>query len=133
MPQLADITVKKADGTTDILWTGVVSSAGDRTASRHASKTVSSIPAFQPQMSVKSEANGDASVRRVHVNIVYPYTVTDSGTNQTTKLGQASFRGEWSVSQEMPQTTVDEFAAQVANLVDSTLLVDVVKAQVAPT
>lgn len=133
MPQLADLTVKKADGTTDIVWSGVVSSAGDKSASRHNSKTVSTIPAFQPQMSIKSESNGDSTTRRVHVNVVYPYTVTDSGTNQTTKLGQASFRGEWTVSQEMPQTTVDEFAAQVANLLDTTLLVDVVKTQVAPT
>jgi len=133
MPNLADLIIKKADGTTDVTWSGIVASAGDRVASRHASKSVSTVPAFQPQMSIKTEANPTNSTRRVHVNIVYPYTVTDSTTTLISKVGQCSYRGEWTIPQDLPQSTVDEFAAQVANLVDTTLVVDVVKTQTAPT
>lgn len=133
MPQLADLVILKADGATNVTWSGIVASAGDKSASRHASKSVSTIPAFQPQMSIRTEANGNSAARRVHVNVVYPYTVVDANTGLTTKVSQNTFRGEWSVSQDIPQATTDEFAAQVANLIDTVLLVDVVKSQTAPT
>lgn len=133
MPSLADISIKKADYTTDIVWSGVSASAGDKTPARYASKTVNSIPAFQPKMSVRSEGNGDGSVRRVHVNVAYPYSVLDTTTNRTTLVSQCSFRADWTVPQDVPQSVVDEFVAQVANLVDSGTLVDVVKTQTAPT
>jgi hypothetical protein len=82
---------------------------------------------------VRSDGNGDGSVRRVYANVVYPYSVLDSTTNRTTLVSQASFRGEWAVPQDMPQANVDEFAAQVANLLDHTDMVSVVKVQTAPT
>jgi hypothetical protein len=133
MPSLANLIVKKADGTTDITWSGLVAAAGDKSHARYASQTVNSIPAFQPKMSVRSDGNGDGSVRRVYTNVVYPYSVLDSTTNRTTLVSQASFRGEWAVPQDMPQANVDEFAAQVANLLDHTDMVSVVKVQTAPT
>lgn len=133
MPSLANLSITKADGTTSITWTGDVASSGDKNPARYSSKTVSAIPAFQPKMSVASEGNSDGSVRRVKINLIYPYTVLDTTTNRTTEVGRAVFRGEWSVPQELPSTVVDEFAVQVANLLDHTDLVSVVKTQQAPT
>lgn len=133
MPQMANLIIKKADGTTDVTWTGDAASSGDKSPARYSSKSVSTIPAFQPKMAIASEGNNDGTVRRVKINVVYPYTVTDTTTNRTTEVGRCTYRGEWSVSQEIPSSVVDEFAAQVANLLDHADLVSVVKVQSAPT
>lgn len=133
MPQLANIVIKKSDGTTDITWTGDVASAGDRSPARFSSKSVSSIPAYQPKMEVTSRDNQTKDVRRIDVNITYPYAVTDSTTTLTQLVSRLGFTGTWTVPQGIPSTLVDEFAAQVANLLDSVLLVDTVKSQSAPT
>lgn len=133
MANLTDLTIKKADGVTDILWSGVTASAGDKNPARYTSKTVSAIPAFQPKLSIRSEGNGDGSVRRVIASAIYPYSVLDTTTNRTSLVSQCTFRGEWAVPQDVPQTVVDEFAAQLANLFDTSALVDVVKTQTAPT
>lgn len=133
MAAIADLVILKNDGTTNVTWTGDSGSAGDRIPARYSSKSVSAIPAFQPKMAVATEGNGDGSVRRVKINLIYPYTVTDSTTNQTTEVSRCGYRGEWSIPQDVPQSVVDEFAAQVANLMDHATLVGVVKVQQAPT
>lgn len=133
MAAIANLVVKKNDGVTDITWTGDSGSAGDRIPARYSSKSVSAIPAFQPKLAVQTEGNGDGAVRRVKINMIYPYTVTDSTTNQTSEVSRCVFRGEWSIPQDVPQTTVDEFASQLANLLDHADLVGTVKVQQAPT
>jgi hypothetical protein len=134
MTALANLTIKKDDGTTDITWTGDVASSGDKSPARYSSKTVTTIPAFQPKMSVQSENGGvNGSVRRVKINMIYPYFVTDSTTNLSSEVARCVFRGEWSVPQNVPSTVVNEFASQLTNLLDHTDMVSVVKTQQAPT
>lgn len=133
MAQITDLIIKKADGTTFITWTGDTGAAGDKIPARFSSKSVNAIPAFQPKLAVATEGNGDGSTRRVKMNLVYPYTVTDSNTTQTKEVSRSTFKGEWSVSQDMPQSSVDEFACQIANLISTALLVGAVKTQQAPT
>lgn len=133
MPSLANLVILKADGVTSVTWTGDVAASGEKSAAKYSSKSVSTIPAFQPKMSVQTEGNSDSTVRRVKISLVYPYTVLDTTTNRTTEVARATFRGEWAISQEIPASVSDEFAAQVANLLDTPDLVSVVKVQQAPT
>lgn len=133
MPNISNIAVLKADGVTNITWTGDSGSGGDKQPARYSSKTVSPIPAYQPKMAVASEQNGDGSVRRMRVNIVYPYTVTDSTTGLPVEVARHSFQGVWNISQEIPSTVTDEFVVQTSNLLDHSDLIVALKAQQAPT
>lgn len=133
MPALANITIKKNDGVTDILWTGDVPSSGDKSPARYSSKTVSTIPAFQPKFAIASAPSGDGRSRRVTVDMLYPFTATDSTTGITSEVSRLTYHGVWSVPQDIPTTTVDEFVAQLSNLLDSTEVLAQLKIQQAAT
>lgn len=133
MPTLANMIVKKADGVTDITWTGDVNSSGDKSPARYSSKSVTTIPAFQPKFSVSSEGSTDGGVRRIKAGLVYPVTVVDTTTNRTTEIGRFTFRGEWSIPQDLPAANADEFAAQLANIMVHAQMQNTVKTATAPT
>jgi hypothetical protein len=50
MPALADITVKMADGTTNITYTGIVPSAGDKTPAVWRSNSVGGSIGQRPEL-----------------------------------------------------------------------------------
>lgn len=132
MPNLANITVKKADGTTDILWTGVAAAAGDKSPATWRSLTVGTAVAFQPSMQMISRSNGPNTARRVDVTIVYPYTTT--GTDGKTYLAEkAIFTGSMLVPTGMPSASTDEACAQAVNLLASTLVKQCLQAGFAAT
>lgn len=121
MPSLANITVKKNDGTTDITWTGVAASAGDKSPAIWRSQTVGSAPGFQPSFQMTSRPNGTGSARRVDVVITYPYTTT--GTDGKTYLAEkAIFTGSMLCPLGMPSTDFNEAVAQGMNLLASALV-----------
>jgi len=131
-PTLAYITVKKADGTTNIVWTGVAASAGDKSPAIWRSKTVGSAPGYQPTYQMTSRPNGPGTARRVDVSIVYPYTTT--GTDGKTYLAEkAIFTGSFVCPLGMPTTDFNEAAAQGMNLLASTLTVQCLQSGFAAT
>lgn len=72
MATLADITVKKADGITDITYTAVQHAAGDQSPARWEQQTPS-VLSLRPQLAVQSSRPpGSGNLRRVTVNGVYP-------------------------------------------------------------
>lgn len=132
MPTLANITIKKADGTTDITWTGVAASAGDKSPALWRSLTVGSAPAFQPTLRVTSRANGPGTARRVDAEVVYPYTTT--GTDGKTYLAERSMLAlSFLLPNGMPTETGNEAAAQAARLIGSPLFIQMLQAGFAAT
>jgi hypothetical protein len=132
MPSLANITVKKNDGTTDIIWSGVAASAGDKSPALWRSATVGSAPAFQPAMKMTSRDNGTKSARRVDVEVTYPYTTVGSD-GKTYMAEKAIFTGSFLVPLGMPSADFNEAVSQGMNLMASTLVKDSFKAGFAPT
>jgi hypothetical protein len=133
MPALSDITIKKNDGVTDITWTGDVPSSGNKSPARYSSKTVSTIPAFQPKLAIASAPSGDGRSRKVTIDLLYPHTATDSTTGLTSEVSRLTFHGTWSVPQDIPTTVVDEYVSQLGNLIDSPAVVAQLKVQQAAT
>lgn len=132
MPSQADITVKKNDGSTDITWTAVLASAGDKSPAMWRSLTVGNAPAFQPVMKMTSRSNGPATGRRVDLDISYPYTTT--GTDGKTYLAEKTvLTVSLLLPNGMPTATTDEAVAQAMNLLDSTLITSCFKSGFAPT
>lgn len=131
MPQMADIIVKKDDGTTNITYTALTPSSGDKVAAQWRSNTVSTIAGHRPAFALKSERTG-AGDRRMRSTFVYPYTVTDvNGVPQL--VARVSFEVSGLIPQNVPDTVIAEAVSQHANLHASTLVKDSEKAGFAPT
>lgn len=132
MPSLANITVKKNDGSTDITYTGVAASAGDKSPALWRSNTVGDAAAQRPFLQATSEWNGPKDARRVRYTFQYPYVV--EGTDGRKRVA-ARVNADLTVTipQEIDDDDINEAAAQFSNLIGATLTKDVLKSGFAPT
>jgi hypothetical protein len=129
---MADLTVKKADETTNIVYTQKVASAGDRTPAIWKSTTVGTAPAHNPSLSLTSRSNADGKVRRLDYAYSYPQTaVASDGSISVVNLFQSS--GSTAVPQGMPQADVNEAVAQLFNCLSQALIKTAHKDGYAPT
>lgn len=127
MPSIANVTVKKNDGTTDIIYTGVSPSSGDSSPAIWKSQTVGVAPAHQPEFRLAAR-DGQGGVRRaMRSTYVYPQIATNSTTSLTSVVDKASASCDWVFPKGMNQTDINEFVSQYANLLVSTLVKDCVK------
>jgi hypothetical protein len=129
MSTIANLTVKKNDGTTDIVWTALSGQGGPNLPATYASQTVGSALAHQPTMTFVAKDSGDKETRRMNFQVIYPYLVTDSASNVTVPR-----KGQVDVSFAMPMvmtaTQWNECVSQTINLL--TALKADIKAGTAP-
>jgi hypothetical protein len=128
MPALADITVKKNDGTTDITFTGVAPSSGDSSPAVWKSQSVGSAASHQPELRLTSREANNGGKRALRATFVYPQIATNSTTGITSVVNRAMASVDITIPKEMAATDVNEFVSQFSNLVDSTLIVSCMKA-----
>lgn len=133
MANMANITVKKADAVTDIVYTALTPSAGDDTPAQWRSDTAATINAGKPVASLVSKWNGAKSVRRSDFHFVYPQVTTNSTTGLTSVVNRIPIHVTAQVPQDVPDTVVAEAVAQAINLFSSALVRDSVKAGYSPT
>jgi hypothetical protein len=126
MPSLANITVKKNDGTTDVTYTGLVASSGDKSPAVWRNTAQGAAPAFNPQLELRSAWNGAQTVRKLEATYVYP-TTTVGSDGKTNLADKPRMEVVWQIPQGMPLADINEFVAQGVNLIDSTLVTDCVK------
>lgn len=120
MPQLANVTVKKNDGTTDIVWTGVVPSGGDKSPAVWRSNTVGTAMSHRPEFRTVSRENGTGTGRRVDASFVYKTLATADGV--TTAVSQLPISISALVPKDMPDADVLEAVSQCFNLLDNDLI-----------
>jgi len=133
MPSMANITVKKADNTTDITFTALNPSSGDTVPALWRSETAGPSASLRPTLQMKSTWNGPRTARRVEVEYQYPYTLTDTTTSSTYVKARVPIKMTVTVPAEIPDTVVTEAVNQFTNLADSTLVIDCFKIGFAPT
>lgn len=133
MPAIANITVKKNDGTTDIVYTGVSPSSGDGVPAIFKAQTVGTAQAHQPELRISSRDAMKGERRNLRCTYVYPQIATNSTTGVTSVVDKASADINWNIPKGMAQADVNEFASQLANLIVSTLVKQCVKDGYAPT
>ncbi len=126
MPQLANITVKKNDGTTDILWSGVVPSSGDKNSAIWRSLTVGLAVGHQPSFQLSSRNNGNGTARRMEGYTTYPYVVTGTDGKMTVQ-DKAIIEIGGVIPLGMPIADINEAVSQSMNLFVSTLIKDCFK------
>lgn len=132
MPSMANITVKKDDTTTDVTYTAVAASGGDKSPAIWRNNSATGTPGQRPELRCLSQNNGSGNARRVEVQFTYPSVYTDTATS-TTKVGsRANFQGTFIIPGEMPDADAAEFGAQIGNLIASALIEESITGGYAP-
>jgi hypothetical protein len=72
MSNMANITVKKADGATDIVFDAMSPSAGDKSPAFWRAEAVSAFPGRCPTLSLSTQNNGPATARVFEARFTYP-------------------------------------------------------------
>jgi hypothetical protein len=131
MTQAANITIKKSDGSTDIVWTLKQPASGDGSKAVWRSDTVGDSPAVRPEFSVISKA-ASSGVRHVNGTISYPSFSEDAdGIQQVRGVNYFNFHA--SISPNALDSDSLEMSAQAASLLASTIMKAVNASGFAPT
>lgn len=134
MAAIADITVKKSDGTTDIVYAAKQPSSGDNVAAIWRSDAnAAPYAGLKPVVSLLSKWNGDKTVRRLVGQGKYNSYSTDSTTTISSKLGSIVLDLTASAPQSIPQADIDEAVDQLLNVFASTAFRTALKSGFAPT
>jgi hypothetical protein len=124
---MADITVKKNDGATNIVWTALSPSSGDGVHAVWRSETVGTAAGHKPMLETWSRFNGNRTARRFDMSGIYPQIATDSTTGLVSVINKAPFNASFLLPLGMPATDTNEFVAQMSNLIVSTLIQSCIK------
>jgi hypothetical protein len=129
---MADIVVKKNDTTTDITYTVVSASGGDKSPAVWRSNTVGTAAGQRPELRLASRPNGDGTARRIEGSYSYPSltTGTDGKINVASRFN-LTFSGI--VPAAMLDADLNEGVSQSLNLLASVLFKNSFKAGFAPT
>lgn len=136
MPSMASITVKKNDGTTDIIYDQQTGSGGDMSPAvwRQDTGAAAGLPVgLRALFKAWSKWNGAKTARQFFVNYVRPYAIQDSTTTLYASAGEVVFSGMVTVPQAMPATEINEAIAQGFNLMAASLIKSSAQAGYAPT
>jgi len=117
MSSAANITVKKNDGSTDVVYS-VLQGMSGTTPAQYKAPALGATPATQPELRVHSRQN-QSNVGKVIATFMYPYSVVNSTTGLTSIEKRETFRLEYTGSLDVPQATRDEAASQGMNLLAS--------------
>lgn len=129
MPSMANITVKKNDGTTDVVYTALTPSAGDKVAAQWRDNSLSTVAAHRPQFSLKSEEGNNS--RRLTGSFWYPCVETVSGV--PTVVARIPITVNATIAKNVADSHINEAVSQCFNLLNSTLVKDSFKSGYAPT
>lgn len=131
MSSMANITVKKNDGTTDIVYTALTPSAGDTVPALWRSNTVSTIPLHRPSLSMVAQNNQAKNARKVRLAYNYPVVAMIGGVE--TKLGVIPLELNATLGTNFDDSIVAEAVSQFGNLAVSALIRLATKEGFAPT
>lgn len=131
MPQMANITVKNA-ANEDVVYNGIVSSAGDRSPARWTAISASSIAGHRPTLSVLTRDNGNKNGRVMEVSFRFPIVTTGTdGRPQLTAI--VPFQVHGTLPTNVDATLVQDAFVQCMALLNSDLFKEMAANGYAPT
>jgi hypothetical protein len=136
MPVMASITVKKFDGTTDIVYDALSASGGDGSPAvwRQDTGAVAALPVgLRKLLKLWTLWNGPKTARQMKYNFVSPYAVQDSTTTLYSARDRVVFDGIVTIPQGIPATEINEAIYQGLNLLAASLVKQAGAAGYAPT
>lgn len=133
MASIADITVKKADGTTNVTYVAATPSAGDKSPAIWTQNAASGIQGFRPRFELQTQFNGTGDKRQVRFRFSYPVTYTEPVSGLPRLLKSVDGDGVIYMPRELSTTDWKEAFAQLGNLLSSTAARDTAETGFAPT
>lgn len=133
MPVMANITVKKADGVTDVTYTQVTASGGDKSPAVWRNESFGGTIGQRPELRVRSAPNGTNTTRKVEGAFTMPQLYTDTTTGLSKVATRANTTFSSSIPMDMSDTQLAEYAAQFGNLMAAALIKQVHASGYAPT
>lgn len=130
MSAINNITVKKTDGTTDVIFFAIAGAAADGQPATWQNVAGSTIRAYRPTLSMKAKLNGTKQARRVDVTGLFPVVRLVSGVD--TLIGKIPLDFSVPVPEWATDVEVNEAVDQFINLLASTHVRAHVKAGFAP-
>lgn len=127
MPSIANVTVKKNDGVTDIVYTTKSPAAGDTVPAVWRADSIGTAPSHQPEFRLTAREAQKNAARALRSTFVYPQIATNSTTTVTSVINKAMASTDWTIPKGMSATDINEFASQYANLLASTLIKSCIK------
>jgi hypothetical protein len=133
MPSLADLTVKAFNGTTDVIYYGVLGAGGDNSPALFRRAGLGVAAAHNPELRVSSQFNGNRTARRVNISYTYPSIATgsDGNVNIVNRFNVSPFG--ILVPLGMKSDDVNEAAYQFGNLCAATLIKECMRTGYAAT
>lgn len=125
MPTMASVTVKKADGTTDIIYDALSGSGGDGSPAvwRQDTGAPAALPVgLRKIFKLWSQWNGPKSARQSKFNFVAPYALQDSTTTAYSAKDRIVFDGIVTVPQNIPASEINEAIHQGCNILAAALI-----------
>lgn len=136
MPTMANITVKKYDGSTDIVYDALSSSGGDGSPAvwRQDTGAAAGLPVgLRKLFKLWTMWNGPKTARQMKFNFVAPYAVQDSTTTLYSAKDRVVFDGVINIPQGIPASEINEAIYQGLNLMAATLVKQTGASGYAPT
>lgn len=130
MPSMANITVKKNDGSTDVTYSALAGSSGQDVAALWRNESFVAPAAFRPSLRVVARGAQDSGTRTVEALAVFPITQDNSGTK--VQVGVHTVRTISKIVITDAQANVDEAVSQGVNLAASALIRSAMKEGFAP-
>lgn len=121
MPDMADIVIKKSDGTTNVTYVKAAPSAGDKSPAVWKNPSVGTVLAARPSFTLVAMDNGTRKARRLRSTFLWPKTRLDTAGNVSVS-GGASSESSHLIPQDMTPVEIGEYVAQYANLLASALI-----------
>jgi len=135
MPTMASITVKKNDGTTDIIYDALTASGGEGIPAvwRQDTGNTAGLPVgLRSQFSLATKWNGPKTARQVKFDLSFPYAVQDSTTTLYSAKDRVVYSGIITIPQAIPSSSINEAVAQGLNLLAAALTKSSAQAGYAP-
>lgn len=133
MPNMADITVKANNGTTDVIFVAKNPSAGDSVPALWRADAEGLSAAAKPTFTMASRWNGPKTARRMDLNFVYNQTATNTTTGLVSIVNRIPFSCTVALPAEVPDTVIQEATARFVNLLASVLVKASINSGFAPT
>jgi len=127
------VTVKKADGTTDIVYTTITSASSDGSQWLLRAEAAGGPTGFRSTFSVSSKSNGLGTIRVVKFYGKMPHTYTDTNSGLVKTDGFADFSATFNVPASLPSSHLAELAAQFTELMATSYSKDAISTGYAPT
>jgi len=119
MTAVANVTVKKYDGTTDVIYSAQQGARGDSPAQWYAPALGATNSTRPEARAVNKRVPGRPNMTKIVGTFMYPYSVVNTTTGITTVEKRLVGRIEVPFDSDIPATVQQEFAHQFCNWIAS--------------